>query len=210
MLRCSIVFFSDETWFHLDGYINTQNYCIREFEEPSHFFEQHCCIPKKLAFVATWLLQMRSGINFLFVEIITAEVYYDIIQQFIAFLHKDERDAVFQRDNARPHVAKGTTSFSSEFFGEWICEWPPRSPDLSPLDFFLWSYLKYIVNNGVLRNMANTIRDSHTLCVGQYLQTCWKGLLCVRQMREVISNTYCDLIVLFLLKYKLFSQLSYY
>ena len=24
-------------------------------------------------------------------------------------------------------------------------EWPPRSPDLTPLDFFLWGYLKSIV-----------------------------------------------------------------
>ena len=24
-------------------------------------------------------------------------------------------------------------------------EWPPRSPDLNPLDFFLWGYLKSIV-----------------------------------------------------------------
>ena len=35
-----------------------------------------------------------------------------------------------------------------ERFGERVValshavEWPPRSPDLTPLDFFLWSYIK--------------------------------------------------------------------
>ena len=38
-----------------------------------------------------------------------------------------------------------------ERFGERVValnhavEWPPRSPDLTPLDFFLWSYIKSTV-----------------------------------------------------------------
>ena len=24
-------------------------------------------------------------------------------------------------------------------------KWPPRSPDLTPMDFFLWGYIKFIV-----------------------------------------------------------------
>jgi hypothetical protein len=27
--RSQLIFFSDEAWFHLQGYINTQNYCHR-------------------------------------------------------------------------------------------------------------------------------------------------------------------------------------
>jgi len=30
--------------------------------------------------------------------------------------------------------------------------WPPQSPDLSPLDFFLWGYIK---NNGYAEKIRN-------------------------------------------------------
>ncbi len=36
-------------------------------------------------------------------------------------------------------------NFLHKFFKEHLISinlWPPRSPDLSPLDFFLWGYLK--------------------------------------------------------------------
>lgn len=57
-------------------------------------------------------------------------------------------DIYFQHDGATPHT-------SGQVFG-WLqkpsgcnlisfrtdCVWSPHSPDLSPLDFFLWGYLK--------------------------------------------------------------------
>ena len=32
-------------------------------------------------------------------------------------------------------------------------EWPPRSPDLNPLDFYLWGYLKSIVYTPLPRTL---------------------------------------------------------
>ncbi len=40
---------------------------------------------------------------------------------------------------------KDTTSFLTKFFGERIYKWQSHSPNLSRLDFFLWTYLKNIV-----------------------------------------------------------------
>lgn len=40
-------------------------------------------------------------------------------------------------------------------------EWPPRSPDLNPLDFFLWGYLKarvYITPPASIQDLENRIR----------------------------------------------------
>jgi hypothetical protein len=34
-------------------------------------------------------------------------------------------------------------------------EWPVRSPDLTPLDFFLWEYLKSKVYNNRLTNLED-------------------------------------------------------
>ncbi len=78
---------------------------------------------------------MCSGTNF-FQDNNYTEVYHNIIQQFIALLHKDECNAVFQQDSARPHMVKDTMSFLAELFGKRICKWLPHSPDLSPSDFF--------------------------------------------------------------------------
>ncbi len=96
--------------------------------------------PQKLG---TWCaMNCKCVVGPIFVETTTAEVYH-IIQQFIELLHKDESDAVFQKANAQPHVAKDMMCFE-EFF-ERTDKWPPYSPDLRPLDFVLWSYLKNTV-----------------------------------------------------------------
>lgn len=55
---------------------------------------------------------------------------------------------IFQQDGAPPHTAKRVTTWLDETFPlQWIglkgpFSWPPRSPDLTPLDTFLWGYLK--------------------------------------------------------------------
>ncbi|XP_073493604.1 uncharacterized protein [Phyllobates terribilis] len=57
----------------------------------------------------------------------------------------------FQQDGATPHYGCEVQAFLHEQFpGKWIghhgpVEWPPRSPDLTPLDFYLWGHLKAIV-----------------------------------------------------------------
>jgi len=54
----------------------------------------------------------------------------------------------FQQDGHPAHTAKATRMLLNKKFGNhWIGlrgphEWPPRSPDLTPLDFFLWGHLK--------------------------------------------------------------------
>ena len=63
------------------------------------------------------------------------------------------QDCLFQRlwwaqDGAPGHRAEDVTAWLTEFFREMVIslyrevEWPPRSPDLTPCDFFLCGYLK--------------------------------------------------------------------
>lgn len=57
----------------------------------------------------------------------------------------------FQQDGATCHTAGVTIDLLMETFGERIISrngpvnWPPRSCDLTPLDFFLWGYVKSLV-----------------------------------------------------------------
>ncbi|KAA6374731.1 MAG: hypothetical protein EZS28_029742 [Streblomastix strix] len=53
------------------------------------------------------------------------------------------RSIFFQQDGAPSHIAKSTKTFLEEMFSNRLIgkglnlEWPPRSPDLTPLDLFL-------------------------------------------------------------------------
>ncbi len=51
-------------------------------------------------------------------------------------------------------MAKDTMFFLADFFAEQIYKWLSQSPDLGPLDYFLWSYLKNIVNKDAPRSTA--------------------------------------------------------
>ena len=55
---------------------------------------------------------------------------------------------IIQLDGAPAHWGLNVRAFLNARFGErWIgrdgpTPWPPRSPDINPLDFFLWGYVK--------------------------------------------------------------------
>lgn len=58
---------------------------------------------------------------------------------------------IFQQDDAPPHNANIVSQHLNEiFYNRWIgtfgiISWPARSPDLTPLDFFLWAHIKTVV-----------------------------------------------------------------
>ena len=56
-----------------------------------------------------------------------------------------------------------------QFPGHWIdqrgpVEWPPRSPDLTPMDFYLWGHLKSIMYQKKIRNMDHLKRRITAAC----------------------------------------------
>lgn len=66
---------------------------------------------------------------------------------------KNKFDSIYFQDGAPVHYAQTVrTHLDEKFDGRVIgrrgtIEWPPRSPDLSPSDFFLWVYVKDRVYN---------------------------------------------------------------
>ena len=140
------VIYSDEAWVHLDGYVNAQNYRMWASENP-HEFRTTGLHPQKLG---VWCgISRRRIIGPLFFETtITGDRYREIIRDFVSLLEPDERDCVFQQDGAPAHTARETMDLLREFFGDRLISkfgyvpWPPRSPDLSPPDFFLWGFMK--------------------------------------------------------------------
>ncbi len=69
------------------------------------------------------------------------EEYQRVFTDFIALLDiiKEEQKGRFQRDNAKAHISGSSMTFIREFFKERVISvglWPPRSPDVSPVDIF--------------------------------------------------------------------------
>ena len=78
----------------------------------------------------------------------------------------DINDMWFQQDGATRHTARVTIDLLKGKFGERVIsrngpvEWPPRSCDLTPLDFFLWGHIKSLV----YVNKLATVDDLKDMC----------------------------------------------
>uniref|UniRef100_A0A1Y1L7H2 Tc1-like transposase DDE domain-containing protein n=1 Tax=Photinus pyralis TaxID=7054 RepID=A0A1Y1L7H2_PHOPY len=71
----------------------------------------------------------------------------------------------YQHDGAPPHFNRAVIDhLNATFPNRWIgrggpVAWPPRSPDLTPLDFFLWGHLKNLVysENGIIDSVEELV-----------------------------------------------------
>lgn len=114
------------------------------------------------------------------------------VRNYVRFVMNNEM--IFQHDGCPAHFARDVRNFLNTRFTEWIgrggrVAWPARSPDLTPMDFFLWGYIKNIVYSvecaseqemkdrieaafrTVTRDMLRNVRDSVSrrtaLCIQQ-------------------------------------------
>lgn len=176
-LFCANVLFSDEATFFLNGTVNRQNCRYWSKENPHWAQVAHTQHPEK---VNVWagIFQDQIVGPYFFDENLTGQMYLDFLQvELIPALAQrypgDEPDTPaltmwFQQDGAPPHYALAVRQYLNEIFpNRWIgrrgpIEWPARSPDLTPLDYFLWGYLKskvYFNRPPNIEALKNRIRD---------------------------------------------------
>lgn len=136
-------YFSDEAWFHLNGYVNSQNTRYWSATNPHEIHEE----PLHSSKVGVWAAFSAKRIFITFFDTtVTAATYCALIDQFVGtFTEDDIAHGWLQQDNAPGHTANQTLWHLQLYFGDRVISkglWPPRSPDLSPPDYFLWGYLK--------------------------------------------------------------------
>lgn len=166
--------FSDESSFFLNGTVNRHNCRFWSDENPHVFHEVHTQTPQKVNVWAGIFGDQIIGPIFID-DNLTGERYLRILEdlvypRLIDIVENDERyseaDLIFQHDGAPPHYAAAVREFlDANFPGQWIgrrgpVEWPARSPDLSPLDFFLWGHIKskvYATECGSLEELRQRI-----------------------------------------------------
>lgn len=168
------IFFSDEAHFSLGGYVNKQNCRIWGSENPQLIVEKPLHPEKVTVWCALW-----SGgvIGPYFFEnnhgrtvTVNSERYGRMLTDyfFTKIEDYDLDDMWFQQDGATSHVTRANRDLLQEKFpGRLISRladvnWPPRSCDLTPLDFFLWGYAKdrvYANNPQTLDELKTNIRN---------------------------------------------------
>ena len=142
------VVFSDEATFHTCGKVNRHNVRIWGSEHPHVAIEHERNSPK----VNVWCGLMHDRVigPFFFAEpTISAITYLDMLEHYAApQLEQFQPRVLFQQDGAPPRWGLVVRNFlDATFPNRWIgrdgpTKWPPRSPDITPLDFFLWGYIK--------------------------------------------------------------------
>jgi hypothetical protein len=164
-----VSFFSDEAWFHLSGYVNSQNFRIWSAQNPHQFVET----PLHVSKIGVWIAVSRRRLigPIFFNGTINGQRYREqILEPFINELDDEEvQTGYFQHDGATAHTARETLNYLQEFYDDGIISrnlhpaWPPRSPDLTPLDFSIFGYLKNSVFRRPLHNL-NELREEIIQC----------------------------------------------
>ena len=151
-----LLLFSDEAVFHLEGGINVRNSVHWSTQNPNWLLEKSLNSPK----VMVWAAIGHAGIigPFFLEGNVDSKSYLKMIEEefYPVFSNlPNSPNLIFMQDGAPPHWEKNVRGWLNDHFPHrWIgrggindtnIPWPPRSPDLTPMDFFLWGYIKKLV-----------------------------------------------------------------
>lgn len=167
------ILWSDESTCKRDGYLNMHNLHSWNFENPRLFREDNAQYQFKINY---WTGIVNGQIigPIELPPIMNADNYLDLLRNTLPNHLEDInldvlRQLWFQNDGCPAHYALRVRNYlDEEFPGRWIGRggpvlWPPRSPDLNPLDFFYWGYLKEIVYKVPITTIAQLrarVRDA--------------------------------------------------
>ena len=124
---------------------------------------------------------------FIFAEsTITANIYLNMLKHYVVpQLEEFQPRVVFQQDGAPPHWGLIVRDFLNETFpNRWIgrngpTPWPPRSPDITPLDFFLLGYVKDRVYRTPVRDvktLQSRIIEVLAIVNEEMLENTWREI----------------------------------
>ncbi|GFX84529.1 uncharacterized protein TNCV_560441 [Trichonephila clavipes] len=143
------ILFSDEAHFWLNGYVNKQNSRISSEANPQVYVEIPLHPEKLTVWCALWaggiigphFFKNDEGHN----VTVNGDRYRAMITNFFIpeLNNHDVQELWFQQDGATCHTARATIDLLKDTLGDRLISrfepvnWPPRSCDLAPLDYFL-------------------------------------------------------------------------
>lgn len=155
----SKILFTDEATFTRQGMFNSRNMHFWAEENPNATIQTHFQHTFKINVWAATLGNQFVGYH-IFPGNLNGDMYYDFLENTLHEILgnislRRRRNMFFMHDGATPHYTRTCrTWLHNHYPNRWIgrgadapIKWPARSPDLTPLDFTVWSYLKSRVYN---------------------------------------------------------------
>ena len=153
------LFIGDEAGFAMNGKVSSQN--VRKYAPKGDVPEFTYDVNESRAKLMVWIGLIGNGTligPFFFEGNVTGAKYLQLLNEkvlpelFNLFPNQFDNGHFtrlwWAQDGAPAHRTVEISEFLTEFFQNRIIaldhptEWPPRSPDLTPCDYFLWGYLK--------------------------------------------------------------------
>ncbi|GFY28078.1 putative DD41D transposase [Trichonephila clavipes] len=141
----------------LNGCVNKQNCRIWNEANPQVYVETPLHLEKLTVWCALWaggiigpyFFKNDEGHN----VTVNGDWYRAMITNFFIpeLNNHDVQELWFQQDGATCHTARATIDLLKDTFGDRLISrfgpvnWPPRSCDVTLLDYFLWGYVKSLV-----------------------------------------------------------------
>jgi hypothetical protein len=178
------ILWSDEAHFHLSGQVNKKN-CVIWANENPHSFAQQPLHDKKVTvwcgvtanfILGPYFFHEPDGNGVLQTVTVNGPRYESMLVNFVIPALQARNvlaTTTFMQDGATPHIARPvravlTAAFDnriiSRMFPDGI-DWPARSPDLTPLDYWFWGMLKANVYQLQRPPTLQALRNSITQCV---------------------------------------------
>jgi hypothetical protein len=182
--------FGDNSTFHLSGKVNKHNVHIWGTENPRELVQYS---PEVNVFCAV----SRTKVYGLFPpppphgNIVTVTYLVMFSEWLLPQIKQDSENFTFIQDGAPPHWHSGVRHYLAENLPRhWIGRstdenmavtcWPPRTPDLTPCDSFLWGYIKNRVFVPPFQVSLNELKQCITTAVASVdkdmLRSVWTEL----------------------------------
>ena len=196
-MHLKVLIFSDEANFHLDGGVNRHNHRYWAPLNPEWIVEESLHSERVTVWAAIW--EGGHFGPFFFDGNVNSDNYLEMLRsQFWPSLVETgfADEAVFMQDGAPPHWGRQVRQWLNQMFpGRWIgrgspnMPWPPRSPDLTPCDFFLWGVVKSKVYTTRPTDLDDLKARIHAAFDDLTKETLQKVMLCYKQrLNTVIDN----------------------
>lgn len=195
------VLYTDEASFGRNGVINSHNLHVWSEENP------HATIQTRHQ--RQFHINVWAGIigryllgPFVLPNRLNGQLYLEFLQQQLPQLLEDvdiasRENMWFMHDGAPPHFSLIVRGHLNRVYpNRWIgrggaVPWPPRSPDLNPLDFFLWGHLKSLVYATPVETReelyerimyhSNAIRENEGMLWRVQRSSVRRGQACIRE-----------------------------
>ena len=162
------IIFNDEKDFWIDSVpVNMRNARIYSKEkkkcdvDPSHLVLQKSKFWRKLMVWAGVSKRGKTRLSFIEPKIkFNKKFYVSVLKKANKILVDFTRTKTTYFNIITPHTVKYTIQWMQSNLPDFIFleEWPPCSPDLNPLDFYVWGALQELVYKFEIKNIQNLKR----------------------------------------------------